>query len=409
MGWGATAKMKRIICASATELSQEFYPAEVAVFDMNAIGRQFFNYPAAVTPREAVIRFWKSQVAAQESVRLFGFHFDSAHKIPPERQKFLKETRYKPVERDVFPEEVKIKGRIYRRGNEPATDAEVKLLSRDFMPVSYGRVWSSSKGKQKLWGIISDLLVHLSRTLTAVNTTYIIEPPSGGRIQIPGQSSAGNNWGEADQKAVALVNEVQNNFSRIVVHTIDWDMVIAGAMIFNEGVQVKIARIYQDKESSALFYSAIAAKGKETIRLHEYVTPRSLGEPSTAFWLLAIGGVDYCKGLVRFGFSANDLHDEMAADDGSALLYSDTAIGVNIPWLFKQLSAFTIQRRKVSCPYQFEEEIKGIVFCMLYFLGCGAERSRAGPDMTEFSLNLSGCATLDDVLRRPQVPFYHPR
>ena len=51
MGWGATAKMKRIVCASATRLEAELAESEVVIFDMNAIGRQHFNYPANVSPR----------------------------------------------------------------------------------------------------------------------------------------------------------------------------------------------------------------------------------------------------------------------------------------------------------------------------------------------------------------------
>lgn len=186
-------------------------------------------------------------------------------------------------------------------------------------------------------------------------------------------------------------------------------MVIAGVTVFQENVRVKIARIYQEKETNALFYSATSAKGKDTRRLHEYITPANLGPPSTAFWLLAIGGVDYCKGLVRFGFTAADLHEEAICDDGSGIILGDNDIGINIPYLFKKLSMFNIQRRKTGCPYAFEEEMKGITFCMLYFLGCGADRTRAGPDMTDFSLNLTQCSSVDDVLRRPQVPFFYPR
>ena len=129
MGWGASAKMKRIVCASATHLDTGNKPAAVLIYDMNAIGRSHFNYQSDVSPLEAVVRFWKYQIASQSDTRLFAFHFDSAHLIPVERQEFLQCIRYKEVDRDVFPEEVKIDGRIYRRGHEPANPEQVLTMT----------------------------------------------------------------------------------------------------------------------------------------------------------------------------------------------------------------------------------------------------------------------------------------
>ena len=409
MGWGATAKMKRIVCASATRLEAELAESEVVIFDMNAIGRQHFNYPANVSPREAVVRFWKGQVACQSATRLFGFHFDSSHMIPPERQDFLRNTRYKQVERDVFPEEVKINGRIYRKGQEPATDYEVDLMSESCMPVSYSRVWSSSKGKAKLWSIISKILLQLARTLTAANTRYIIEPPEGGRISVPGEPGPGNRWGEADQKAVALVREVQHEYPRVSVYTIDWDMIIAGCCVFEQNVSVRIARIFQEEETRALFYSAIGARGKLTTRIHEYVCPAAIGSPSVAWWMLAIGGVDYCKGLVRFGFSAQHLQELVVADDSVLLLTTPRRAAVDLRRVFEKLRGLPILRQKSSCPRDFVDELKQMCFCLLYFVGCGAERQRAGPDMTGFEIDVSGCMDIDDVLNLSPKPFYHRR
>ena len=150
---------------------------------------------------------------------MFGFHFDSAHLIPPERQAFLQSIRYKPVERDVFPEEIKIDGRIYRRGQEPATKDEVKAMSRDSIPVSYQRMWASRAGKAKLWGIIAELLQEFAFKLTAKNTTYIIEPPSGVALVSPEQERR-NTTGAKQTRVVALANEPsEKNF--VTVCTID--------------------------------------------------------------------------------------------------------------------------------------------------------------------------------------------
>ena len=408
MGWGATAKMKRIVCASATKLDARTKTADAVVYDMNAIGRSHFNYDAAVSPLEAVVRFWKYQIAEQVDTKVFAFHFDSSHLIPEERQRFLESIRYKTVERDVFPEEVKIDGRIYRKGQEPATTAEVKSMNRDFMPVSYARVWSSRAGKAKLWGIIAELLQEFAETLTAKNTCYIIEPPQGGRITIPNAPSSTSNWGEADQKAVALTRELTAQGLSVAVCTIDWDMIIAGVCVFPKNVHVKIARLYQDKETKAVYYSATGAKGKLTERVYEYVYPAKIGPPSVAWWLLAIGGVDYCKGLTRFGFSANEILEMLQEhQQPNLIIRRNDRIGIDLPAIFRSLRGFCVVRRKISDPVQFVEEIKAMTFCMLYFLGCGHMRPRAGPDMSTFHLDVSGCSSIEDVLRLKVSPFYH--
>jgi len=407
MGWGASAKMKRIVCASATNLEATVQLTDAVVYDMNAIGRSHFNYDASVSPFEAVLRFWKYQIATHPAA-VFGFHFDSAHLIPPERQAFLQSIRYKPTERDVFPEEIKIDGRIYRRGQEPATGEEVKAMSRDSIPVSYQRMWASRAGKAKLWRIIAELLQEFAFRLTAKNTSYIIEPPSGGRFCIPGTKSHVHNWGEADQKAVALANELSGNGLSVTVCTIDWDMIIAGLCCFTDKVFVRIARLYKERETNNVFFSAKAASGKQVDRVFEYVCPAKIGNPSQAWWLLALGGVDYCKGLTRFGFSGNQILELIQEPaDGTILLKKKKSVGVNLPLIFELLSSFTILRRKVTCPNAFAEEIKAMTFCMLYFTGCGKFRDRAGPDMSKLEIDTSGCVTIESVLAKPIRPFFH--
>lgn len=399
--------MKRIVCASATNLESAVQLTDGVVYDMNAIGRSHFNYDASVSPFEAVLRFWKYQIATHPAA-VFGFHFDSAHLIPPERQAFLQSIRYKPVERDVFPEEIKIDGRIYRRGQEPATRDEVKAMSRDSIPVSYQRMWASRAGKAKLWAIIAELLQEFAFKLTAKNTTYIIEPPSGGRFSVPGTRTQEHNWGEADQKAVALANELSEKGLSVTVCTIDWDMIIAGLCCFNDKVAVRIARLYREKETGNVFFSAKAAAGKQVDRVYEYVYPAKIGSPSQAWWLLALGGVDYCKGLTRFGFSGNQILELIQEpEDGTILLKRGEAVGVNLPLIFRLLRSFTVLRRKIFCPQAFADEIKAMTFCMLYFAGCGKSRDRAGPDMSALQIDTSGCDTIENVLTKKIRPFFH--
>lgn len=410
MGWGATAKTKRIICASASVYDAELKVAQVVSFDMNAIGRQQFNATSPIPPRQLVQWFWQRNVDACPEVEVFGFHFDSPSLIPEARRVFLREVRYaRPeIDRDVGAEEVVVDGRIYRRGSEPADAAQVGQLTADYVPTSYARLWASPAGKARLWTIVAELLVEFARALTAPNTVYVVEPPGGGRRTVPADAGAQvcpHNWGEADQKAVAFA--VEHEPKTVLVSTIDWDMVIAGCCAFNDRVTVKIARVFQGLESGAIFFSKTGAKHEKSRRVTEYVTPALIGAGSSAWWMLAVGGVDYCDGLVRFGFPAADL-SELVPDAAHIVEHGAAGVTVHLAPVFQRLSAIRPVRRKVDSPAEFAAELRRMVFCVLYFCGCGAQAPRGGPSVAGLTFGFAACAGVDDCLDCPPPPFFHP-
>jgi len=129
------------------------------------------------------------------------------------------------------------------------------------------------------------------------------------------------------------------------------------------------------------------------------------------FTMLCAGGVDYCYGLSKFGFSQKQfMETTLDMQRASAFIYKEESprqFCVNLNNILQYLKGLNRTRIRTDCIEEFTKELTDIVFCMIYFLGFDPTAQRGGPVFLEpisFAPNINTVTALFDT----SDPQYRP-
>jgi hypothetical protein len=127
---------------------------------------------------------------------------------------------------------------------------------------------------------------------------------------------------------------------------------------------------------------------------------------------MACNGVDYCKGLTRFGFGTADLL-QLASDPAKLLFTVCDAHATFESSTFLSLLGATKRRRVKNRNWaEFHSEVSAMLFCISLFSGALCQRVPCGgPDLVECAVTTTeGAAPFDDASlaaakARADVPY----
>jgi hypothetical protein len=361
-------------------------------FDMNAVlRRDFVNLPAHVSPRTAVGIFWRRRVLAHPSATAFFFGFDSGDKIPTIRLRYLHSVRY-------------------RHGQpQPPEDW---VITKEGLNLTWAEAFASSVTKAALWSAVAAALVDHIEQMAAPQTSYVVDPPTGGVYAWPEETPVPeNNYGEADLKVAAFLAGVSGP---AVMETIDWDAVVQGAILFNAATVVALGTVFV--AGGETFFSkrkapAAAERVVEVVRPHGLPGPSAWGPEhrwSFGLALLAVGGIDYCEGLKRFGYGEARLIRHIM-DHGVPEFFTvegePRVISFDVALFRDWLMPIAPQRARTTSIDELERELHDMVYCTLYLALVDPNRERGGPREMGWTF-FPGCTDTADALRvrRPLAP-----
>lgn len=387
MGWRASAAGKRIICASETSVGAPLNP-EAVVIDVNAVARRDLGFmPASVSPAAAAGMLWRKYVAGH-GAGLYYFAFDSPHLIPEKRIEFLATERY-------------------AGGSKQAPDRW--SIEVDHMSLAWSDAFNARSTKARLWTVLAKALVEHIRIFAATNTQYIVDPPNRERYSYPPlPAPPDSNYGEADLKAACVAASLTCS---VVMYTIDWDAVVQGVIMGGENLTVSLGNVFPAGDK--VYYSKRAAP-PGTKAMPEQVRAGRLARGcswSHGFALLAIGGVDYCRGLKRFGYRERHVTDHLTL--GTPNLFSvegvPRTITFNVRAFVDWLLPVTPYRAKSNSIDDLNSEMNNMLYCLLYMALVDPLRPRGGPAQLNYNF-FPGCSTAEEALqvRQPLPPIvYH--
>lgn len=362
---------------------------------MNAVlRRDFVNLAAHVSPKTAVAIFWRRRVLAHPHATAFFFGFDSGDRIPTIRLRYLRSVRY-------------------RHGQpQPPEDW---VITKDGLNLTWSEAFASSVTKAALWSAVAEALVDHIEQMAAPSTSYIVDPPTGQPFAWPPTTRVpANCYGEADLKVAAFLAETTGP---AVMETIDWDAVVQGAILFNAATVVALGTVFV--AGGEIFYSKRKAP-KDAARVVEVVRPHGLPGPvawaperrwSFGFALLAIGGIDYCEGLKRFGYGEARLIRHIV-DNGVPEMFTVEGCPRRIEFdveLFRDwLMPLEPVRPRTTSIAELERELHDMVFCTLYLALVDKNRERGGPREMGWTF-FPECTDAADALRvrRPLAPVVY--
>lgn len=382
MGWKASAAGKRVICASATTHAHSTAPHTVAV-DMNAILRKTLGaLPATVSPRAAAALFWRRYVTAHPSAVVFYLAFDSPDRIPAVRTQFLVAERYR----------------------EPRPPPAHWAITPDHTSVDYATAFAAPETKAAMWAAISESLCDHLMQAAAPGVTYIVDRPHGPPFAWPPAAApAPTSYGEADLKVASYLARVREH---AIHYTIDWDAVVQGALLYHPATVVAVGTVF--KAGDAVHYTkAKACAG--ALRVPELIVPAVLAGAATesmrwsyAMVLLAIGGIDYCNGLKRYGYSERALTDHLAATAPDFITITTSGartVTLEVGGLVDWLLPLAPVRPRSRCIDELEAELGRIWFCLLYIGLIDPGGARGGPVYNPATRFFPGADSVEDALR----------
>ena len=272
---------------------------------------------------------------------------------------------------------VMVDGVAFERSSLPYTVAEVKALTAA-TPVVWSRLWASSHGKERSWELLYEGMAlehHRAGDPRRRFIMWLRGQPYEWPYDAGGDGLAGdlcnNTHGEGDQRVCEAARVLSVRGVRdILIQTIDTDMIIQILCTSNWG--------WKDN----------GPRGKLNLRLkNETISMgcvfRRLGETANerctaAFWCLACGGVDYCRGLTRFGFTTKVLMAMVTARHSDVVRVGDGVTGLQTHGLMKHLCAMPRRNVKGRSVGEFVEELNSIIFCVVLFSGMSSKREPCG-------------------------------
>lgn len=379
MGWGAPPEQKRYSMGSSRILAPDLYDfkATTIIIDVTAVLRHRFAHAAATRspPRQAVGQFMKWVGATYgNNVRTMVLCIDVPSTMPPARINFYKTRRYTK--------------------EDTSEKINHHLITPDYIPTDWGSIWSQPEAKAAMWKIIHLLLADYAE-LTQDGITRIVDGPLGTNGWKNGQMNeyAQENWGEADVRCYRWARTLDKPGETIVIDTIDFDMLLQVSIHnFISKVLLRLGTAY----SAPGVYSAKKAAQVRAKRVHELVDVNSFASRPQAlgvhrlFVMLAMGGVDYCKGLVRFGTNFATLSRHLERDAGfirMAVIPTEEAVVSplkrSITFDTKRFTRWFLGvkiRKSKHSMEDFVSELASMMFCVAYFFGFDMGGASAGPD-----------------------------
>lgn len=385
MGWGMTAENKRECCKAATAFEPS--DASALVVDMNAILRKMCVYGPTVAPRSAISFFWQKHVVPSAATTIY-FAFDNASLIPQARLDYLANVRYSNA--------VVLPG--------PVVNADKPL------GLPWAEAWKTTS-KPAMWAVLASALYDKVLRRAKPGVAYIVDPPAGPpRVHPEGTVVEAHNFGEADCRCALFAR----NRDCALVKTIDWDMVVQGALLFQAGVSIDIGIVYKAGEKLA-FSKKRAPSDAE--RVPEVITPNAIGpghRPSRAVAMLCAAGVDYCRGLKRFGFREANMVPLVATAVPEFFWITGGAGGPRtatldvtalVAWLAGGKRAVPKTEKPLA---ELNAELCAIFYCAVYFALFDKMAPRGGPAIgaVDFFPGAAGVAdALGGALRYPVVSY----
>lgn len=396
MGWSVDAEVKRELFSDAIEIASTTDRGyDVVIFDCNAVFRN--NFPSGTMSPEYLIQcFVKRNIDIHPTAKRFVFCWDTASLLPEVRRDFLKNERYPTTNNVPKEDEVKIDGRLFKK-NKIVTDDEIGEMKS---VIVLDRTWTHPRAKKILMQLLADTLIQYIRSCNKEGVVYEFDLPNGDIIHVPYVvCDRVHNFGEADCKVALAAKEATDAGFKTLVCTIDWDMVLQ-LMVLKSDADIAVSKLWINKMGDLAYSSASAKKIKARGRVHEIVNPIKMypDSLSTAFLMMCIGGVDYCKGFKRFGYRMEAFMELMGktlvTDNGFTMVFHMNVLG-------HHLLSCKPRLRKSHCVMDFKKELGDVIFCVLYFAGIGGTNKIGGPEKPDVSVE--GDCIEDLLTSMPQL------
>lgn len=323
---------------------------------------------------------------------------------------------------------VELGGNVYSEKEVPLSDAEVESMSVS-SPMEWDRMWNTPKGKIKALQCMADLL-RSKFSREDGSTEYVVDDVVGkitSTHDMPENVSL--NYGEGDIKAIRwALYRARTRLTkdgrprRVLVVTIDWDLVISLIPYGDCNVDVLISRPHIDKMNatsdpfaydSTLVYSdsSIAKKavGSRHVSAYEIITVSNLmfldGMENIdrrlcyMMCLLCVNGGDFNKGLNRFGFSEATTREMMkhlnSVDPFLESIFSRAEPRVRAlrfhPSRFMEfLRHASPKKKKKTIPdlSEFVKEILNTIWVIMYWTGFDSTRHVGGPPPPDTTIEM---------------------
>lgn len=376
MGWKASADVKRLVCASATSYGAA--DASSVVIDVNAVGRRCLGaLSAEVTPKTAARILWRRFVLDTKPTFVY-FAFDSPHLIPRARIQFLQDERYK-----------------YPRPQPPRD----WVIEKEKMSLSWNTAFSSGITKARLWHVLAECIKDHIDVYAAPGVTYVVDPPNRNIYSYPAIELPPNNYGEADLKgaAIAAARDDPTTF-----FTIDWDAVVQMSILKASHVKVSLGNVYK-KGETITYTKRKAPSGSQAVAEVVQAGGLSMGCPlSYGLCLLAIGGVDYCKGLKRFGYRERILAGHLNETQPGFFTKTDQDCTFHTQRFVEWITDLERYRPRSVCIKDLNAELNSMLYCVFYMALFQANNPRGGPEWDIKDL-VCTADTIEDLLDAPSL------
>jgi len=393
MGWGASKTQRdEHLGQHYVKTPNQQYAA--VVVDMCSEARRMGSGPRAQSADALCSRIAACLFKKLEKGGHYVIMFDCQSRMHSRRAALHKQ-RYKPLSPEAESKAIAdgktiVAGSAYAQGSEPYTAAQVKKINR-LRPVVWNRLWSSPHGKKRSWKLIYSAMAQ-AITAQASDTHNVVMwfegqpfvwPPC--RAQKFAQLTAdmcNNTYGEADQRVAEAAQVLaRQGIAPILIQTIDTDMIIQALCAPQWGEPNTPIHLQLKNEIIDITHMCKRFGATPERRIN------------AAFWLLTSAGVDYCKGITRFGFRSQELR-EMADTNSNVIQTTEKhkTITLQTPQLIQQLKKLERRNIKKAMAPDFQQELANIMFCLALFAGISKNHLPAGgptqPDAQCFT-NLS--------------------
>lgn len=382
MGWGATKTHRSKL------LGQHYVPGKqrrtygTVVVDMCSEARRVGSGPREQSAERLCDGIFRGLI--NKCAGTLVIMFDCSERMH-ERRESLHRARYPAltdaqVEAAADAGKVVVGRRAFSRGSHPYATAEVKKFTPR-TPLVWNRLWASAEGKAMGWQMLyTALIVACHRNATDDHTCimwlrgapfvwpYTSEPEKHRALAETARAVCANTYGEADQRICEAARIIAGGApgGAMLVQTIDTDFLLQALCTPAWG---GVATLHLQLKNETVDLAGMCSRfgGGAAARIN------------AAFWCMACGGVDYCRGLTRFGYKTSDLL--ACAEPGAAPPVVDAGEGcvaLRTKTLLGHLSTLSRRRMKRVTVDDFSGEVNDMMFCIALFAGMSSKREPCG-------------------------------